>query len=175
MPGKLPVASHNGLPCSGHGIPRPATIHNTQPCGSTPIPFTIELKNKTCWWPPTPMIPLVGLSPLRATVLVNKLPIMLEMDSFIQHRSITTNIVNYTCPCGKAMCIIPTPFGGSILTIEDKGGIGHERVVTATTYTVFALKRRVARILDPLGVGPRFRSWPCKSVIAYGSPTVLCG
>ncbi len=171
----MPVASHNGLPCSGHGIPIPATIHNQQPCGSSPIPFTIEIKNKTCWWPPTPLIPLTGLTPERATVLVNKIPIMLEMDVFTPHRSITTNIINYLCPCGKAMCIIPTPFGGSILTIEDKFGIGHERVLNATTFTVFALKRRVARLLDPLGVGLPRVSWPCKSVVAYGSPNVLCG
>ena len=135
----MPVASHNGLPCSGHGIPIPATIHNQQPCGSSPIPFTIEIKNKTCWWPPTPLIPLTGLTPERATVLVNKIPIMLEMDVFTPHRSITTNIINYLCPCGKAMCIIPTPFGGSILTIEDKFGVGHERVLNATTFTVFTL------------------------------------
>ena len=73
------------------------------------------------------------------------------------------------------MCIIPTPFGGSILTIEDKFGVGHERVLNATTFTVFALKRRVARLLDPLGVGLPRVSWPCKSVVAYGSPNVLCG
>ena len=171
----MPVASHNGLPCSGHGIPISSTIHNQQPCGSPPIPFTIEIKDKTCWWPPTPLIPLTGLTPERSTVLVNKLPIMLEMDVFTPHISPTTNIINYLCPCGKAMCIIPTPIICGLLTIEDKGGVGHERVLNATTFTVFALKRRVARMLAPLGVGVPKASWPCKSVVAYGSPTVLCG
>ncbi len=32
-----PVANHNGLPCTGHGIPIPSTIHSTQACKTPPI------------------------------------------------------------------------------------------------------------------------------------------
>ena len=59
------------------------------------------------------------------------------------------------------------------LTIEDNGGVGHIRVCNATTLTVFAHKRPLARILDPLGVGIPGWSYPCYSVIAFGHPTVL--
>ena len=170
-----PVSFHNGLPCSGHGIPIPSTIHSTQPCGSPPIPYSITIKNKTCWWPPQPLIPLEALNPLRATVLVHRLPIMLEMDTFTPHISVTTNIINYLCPCGKLTCIIPTPVLCGLLTMEDMGGVGHVRVAESTTFTVFALKRRVLRIIDPLGAGKPKLSWPCSSVVAFGSATVLAG
>ena len=66
-----PVANHNGLPDTGHGIPIPSTIHSTQPCNSPPIELPIIVKDKTCLWPPTPLIPLTALNPMRATVLVN--------------------------------------------------------------------------------------------------------
>ena len=39
-----PVANINGLPCSGHGIHIPATIHSTQTCGTPPIPYSIVAK-----------------------------------------------------------------------------------------------------------------------------------
>lgn len=167
-----PVANINGLPCSGHGIPIPATIHSTQPCGSPPIPYSIVAKNLTCLWPPQPLIPLTAINPLRATVLVNKLPIMIAGDTFTPHVSVTTNIINYLCPCGKATCIIPTPIHCGTLTVED-AGVGHVRTVVSTTLTVFAFKVPIARILDPLGVGAPGVSYPCSSVVAYGSPTVL--
>lgn len=170
-----PLASLNGLPCSGHGLPVPATIHNSQPCGTPPIPFGIVLKDLTCWWAPQPLIPLEAVNPLRATVLVNGLPVMLFGDVFTPHTSTTANIINYACPCGKGMCIIPTPTTCGMLTVEDMGGVGHFRMCEATTFTVYALKRPVGRMLDPLGIGKPFVSWPCKSVVAYGSPTVLAG
>jgi hypothetical protein len=69
--------------------------------------------------------------------------------------------------------VIPTPIPCSILTIEDMGGVGHVRMVQATTITVWALKRPVARVLDPLGFGLPFFSYPCSSVVAYGAPLVL--
>ena len=53
------------------------------------------------------------------------------------------------------------------------GGVGHERVVQATSLTVYAFKVPVARILDPLGVGFPGFSYKCSSVVAYGSATVL--
>ena len=168
-----PVASLNGLPCSGHGLCIPSTIHSVQSCGSPPIPYSIIIKNFTCWWPPYPLIPLTAVNPFRATVLVNSVPIMLMGDTFSLHFSTCTNIIIYLCPCGNAICAIPTPILCSPLTIEDNGGIGHVRTVVSTTLTVFALKLPVARILDPLGVG--FPGWalPCSSVVAWGHPTVL--
>ena len=46
-----PVANHNGLPDTGHGIPIPSTIHSTQPCNSPPIELPIIVKDKTCvYW-----------------------------------------------------------------------------------------------------------------------------
>ena len=168
-----PVAFHAGLPCSGHGIPIPPAIHSTQPCGTPPIPQTILIKNQTCWWMPFPLIPINPLTVGNALVLVHKMPIMLGFDAFIPHPSFTTNIVLYLCPCGKGVCVIPTPIVGSILTAEDMGGVGHIRVVYPTTFTVWALKRPVARALDPLGIGARFFSYPCRSVVAYGAPLVL--
>ena len=80
-----PVASLNGLPCSGHGLCLPSTIHSVQSCGSPPIPYSIVIKEFTCWWPPTPMIPIFPVTPLRATVLVNRIPIMLLGDTFTPH------------------------------------------------------------------------------------------
>jgi len=59
--------------------------------------------------------------------------------------------------------------------MEDMGGVGHVRVAESTTFTVFALKRRVIRIIDPLGAGKPKLSWPCSSVVAFGSATVLAG
>ena len=168
-----PVASLNGLPCSGHGLCLPSTIHSVQVCGTPPIPYSIVIKNFTCWWPPLPLIPLTAINPFRATVLVNFIPIMLMGDVFINHPSVCTNIIIYLCPCGKAICAIPTPIPCSPLTIEDMGVIGHPRVVMATTLTVFALKLPVARILDPLGIGFPGFSYPCSSVVAFGHPTVL--
>ena len=168
-----PVASINGLPCSGHGIPIPATIHMWQSCGTPPIPLSIIVKDKTCMWPPMPLIPLTAINPLRATVLVNFLPIMIFGDMFTPHTSFGTNIINFSCPCGKAMCIIPTPTTCSMLSVEDMGGVGHARLAEATTLSVYAFKVPVARMLDPLGIGAPGASYPCSSVIAYGSPNVL--
>ena len=168
-----PVASLNGLPCSGHGLCIPSTIHSVQACGTPPIPYSIVIKNFTCWWPPLPLIPLTAINPFRATVLVNMIPIMLMGDVFINLPAVCRNIIIYLCPCGKAICAIPTPIPCSPLTIEDMGVIGHPRVVMATTLTVFALKLPVARILDPLGVGFPGFSYPCSSVVAFGHPTVL--
>lgn len=168
-----PVAVLNGLPCSGHGIPMPTAVHNQQPCHTPPIPFSIVIKDKTCWWGPQSLKPLTAVNPLRATVLVNGIPIMLMGDAFTPHKSTTTNIINYVCPCGNSVCIKPTPIPCGKLTIEDAGGIGHPRVLEATTTTVYALKLPIGRILDPLGVGKPFVSWPCRSVVSYGSPTVL--
>jgi len=167
-----PVASLNGLPCSGHGLCMPATIHSVQVCSSPPVPYSIYIKNFTCWWPPLPLIPIFPVTPDRATVLVNFIPVMLLGDAFIFHFSPCTNIIWYICPCGKGVCIIPTPIICSILTAEDTG-VGHIRVAIATTLTVFALKRPIARILDPLGVGFPGFSYPCSSVITFGHPTVL--
>lgn len=168
-----PVAFHAGLPCSGHGIPIPPAIHSTQACGTPPIPYTIVVKNSTCWWMPFPLIPISPLTIANALVLVHKLPIMLGGDAFIPHPSVTTNLILYLCPCGKGLCVIPTPIVCSILTAEDMGGIGHPRVVWATSLTVWALKRPVARVLDPLGFGAPFFSYPCSSVVAFGAPLVL--
>lgn len=170
-----PVASLNGMPCSGHGIPVPTAIHTQEPCKKPPTKLPIVVKNLTCFWPPTPLIPLTAVNPQRATVLVNGFPIMIAGDTFTPHISVTTNIVNYVCPCGPNTCIIPTPFPCSELTIEDRGGTGHSRTVVPTSTTTLAFKVPVARLLDPLGVGASGASLPCSSVVAYGSPTVLAG
>ena len=169
----LPVSSLNGLPCSGLGLCLPSTIHSVQACGTPPIPYSIVIKEFTCWWPPQPLIPIFPVTPYRATVQVNRIPIMLLGDTFTPHIAVCTNIVVYMCPCGKAMCPTPTPIPCSTLTIEDGGGVGHTRIVMATTLTVFALKLPIARILDPLGVGFPGWSYPCSSVVAWGHATVL--
>ena len=78
----LPVSSLNGLPCSGHGLCIPSTIHSVQACGTPPIPYSIVIKEYTCWWPPQPLIPIFPVTPYRATVLVNRIPIMLHGDTF---------------------------------------------------------------------------------------------
>jgi hypothetical protein len=168
-----PVGSINGMPCSGHGLCIPSTIHSVQACGTPPVPYTILIKNFTCWWPPTSLIPLTGLNPIRATVLVQGLPILCGGDVFTPHVSVCTNIIIYICPCHKGMCPIPTPVACSLLTIEDAPGTGHARVLMPTTLTVYAFKVPVGRILDPLGVGFPGFSWPCSSVVAFGHPTVL--
>ncbi|BCU95153.1 MAG: hypothetical protein CM15mV7_2690 [uncultured marine virus] len=148
-----------GLPDSGHGLCLPSTVHSVQACGSPPIPYSIVIKNKTCWWPPQPLIPIFPITPDRAMVLVNRIPVMVFGDAFTPHIAVCTNIIIYMCPCGKGVCPIPTPIPCSLLTIEDNGGIGHIRVCNATTLTVFVHKRPLARILDPLGVGiPGFLS-----------------
>lgn len=167
-----PVAAHNALPCSGHGLCLPPTIHSVQWCGTPPIPYTIKVKDFTCWWPPYPLVPLTALNPLRAMVLVHFLPIYLLGDTFTPHFSTCTNIVIYLCPCGTSICPKPTPFACSILTVEDAGGVGHPRVLFTTTLTVFALKLPVGRMLDPLGIGFPGWSYPCSSVVAWGSATV---
>ena len=173
-----PVANHNGLPCTGHGIPIPATIHSTQQCKTPPIRLGIVMKNKTCLWPPTPLVPLTALNPARAMVLVNGLPIMINGDTFTPHLSPTTNIINYLCPCGKATCIIPTPTVCSLLTAEDIAG-GHPRTLDTGFYqSVRAFKIPIGRLGDNLGKGslpPVSIGYPCMSKIAYGSPNVLAG
>ena len=169
----LPVSSLNGLPCSGHGLCIPSTVHSVQSCGSTPIPYSIVIKEYTCWWPPQALIPIFPVTPYRATVQVNRIPIMLHGDTFQPHIAVCTNIIVYMCPCGKSTCPTPTPIPCSTLTIEDGGGVGHTRILMATTLTVFALKLPIARILDPLGVGFPGWSYPCSSVVAWGHATVL--
>ena len=169
-----PVAALNGLPCSGHGLCLPPVVHSTQSCGSPPIPRTIKIKEYSCWWPPLSLIPIFPITPDRATVLVHGFPIMLSGDTFIPHPSTCTNIVIYMCPCGNAVCPVPTPIPCSVLTLEDKG-VGHARTAYPTTIFTFALKRLVIRILDPLGVGFPGWSYPCSSVVAYGSMTVWAG
>jgi len=168
-----PVTSLNGLPDSGHGLCLPSTIHSVQSCGSPPIPYSIVIKNFTCWWPPTPLVPTFPITLDRAMVQVNRIPVMVLGDTFTPHISTCTNIVIHICPCGKSLCAIPSAIPCSNLTIEDNGGTGHIRVCYATSLTVFACKRPIARILDPLGVGFPGFSLPCSSVIAFGHPTVL--
>ena len=169
----LPVAPITGLPCSGHGICIPGTVHSVQACVTPPVPYSIKIKEWTCWWPPQPLIPYTALNPLKALVLTNGLPTMTLGDVFVNHISPCTNIVIYMCPCGKALCPIFTPIICSALTIEDMAGIGHIRFLMATSLTVFVTKLPIGRVLDPLGIGFRFWSYPCSSVVAYGSPTVL--
>ena len=168
----LPVAPITGLPCSGHGICIPSTVHCVMGCAGPPPMYPIKIKQWTCWWPPLPLIPFGPLHPLKATVLTNFLPTMTFGDRFINHPSPCTNIVIHMCPCGKAVCPIPTPYPCSLLTIEE-GGIGHTRILIAQSKTVFCYKLPIGRIFDPLGIGFPGFSWPCSSVVAYGSPNVL--
>ena len=170
-----PVASLNGLPCSGHGLCIPGAVHEVTGCGTPPKPKGIVIKNKTCWWPPLPLIPIFPITPDRLTVLVNGIPIMLHGDTFTPHPSSCTNIVVHMCPCGNSVCPRPTPYPCSVLTIEDAGGVGHPRILNATTLTVLGLKRFIARVADPLGVGLPGKSYVCSSVVTYGSPNVISG
>ena len=118
-------------------------------------------------------MPFGPLSPLKAMVLTNGLPTMTFGDRFIPHISPCTNIIIYMCPCGKSLCPVPTPIPCSILTTEDMGGVGHMRILFATSLTVYVTKLPIGRVLDPLGVGTLAYSYPCNSVVAYGSPNVL--
>lgn len=173
----LPVAPITGLPCSGHGICIPSTVHSVQACKTPPIPYSIVIKEWTCWWPPTNLVPINPLAAIKATVLINGLPCMTFGDMFTPHISTCTNIIIYMCPCPKsALCPVPTPIPCSLLTIEDNAGTGHPRFAFTSTLSVFSTKLPLARVLDPLGVGtPGWMGWsyPCNSVIAYGSPNVL--
>ena len=65
----LPVSSLNGLPCSGHGLCIPTTVHSVQACGTPPIPYSIVIKEYTCWWPPQPLIPIFPVTPVSYTHL----------------------------------------------------------------------------------------------------------
>ena len=125
-----PVTSLNGLPDSGHGLCLPSTIHSVQSCGSPPIPYSIVIKNFTCWWPPTPLVPTFPITLDRAMVQVNRIPVMVLGDTFTPHISTCTNIVIHICPCGKSLCAIPSAIPCSNLTIEDNGGTGYIRVAT---------------------------------------------
>ena len=94
-----PVTSLNGLPCTGHGLCLPSTVHSVQACGSPPIPYTIVIKNKTCWWPPTPLIPTFPITPDRAMVQVNRIPVMVFGDIFTPHILSLIHISEPTRPC----------------------------------------------------------------------------
>ena len=85
----LPVSSLNGLPCSGHGLCLPSTVHSVQACGTPPIPYSIVIKEFTCWWPPQPLIPIFPVTPYRATVQVNRIPIMLHGDTSVSYTHLT--------------------------------------------------------------------------------------
>ena len=100
---------------------------------------------------------------------------MIMGDTFTPHMSPTTNIITYLCPCGKATCIIPTPIVCSLLTVEDQGGIGHPRILFATTKTVLAFKLPIGRVTDKLGAPAGYGGYPCSSRVTYGSPTVMAG
>ena len=154
----LPVSSLNGLPCSGHGLCLPSTIHSVQSCGSTPIPYSIVIKEYTCWWPPQPLIPIFPVTPYRATVQVNRIPIMIHGDTFTPHIAVCTNIIVYMCPCGKSMC--PTPPPSSIVRVlQGIGvGVGHTALPQGHMYTTILVHTAICGMnVSPINMmGIRF-------------------
>lgn len=161
-----------GLPtsfCTGHGICVPGAIHYIGGCGTACPPlcptYPVLAKNATCYWPPTLC---TALTSLIGTVLVNgQIPLKLG-DPLIPHQAACTNLVIQIC-CTPGGCVI-TIYNCwcSLLATEDALGLGHPRVVWALTKTVFADKRPMAGVGDPLGP-------PCLSYIGTGSPNVMVG
>lgn len=169
MPGLAAIVTGT---CTGHGVPIPANIHNTNPCNALPAcppgptpTKPVSVKNASCLWPPTKLTPLDPTAICRTVFINGKTPLC-DGDKLKYHKSPTTNIVivpvgskckpkTFKCSCSK-------------LTTEDMFGRGHDRIVKATTATVFVNGKRLAAVGDPLGP-------PCLSVIGTGSVNVMVG
>lgn len=167
---KSPAAIYQGT-CTGHGIPIPGKVHSmfVDPCGVTPMsatPYSIAIKNKGCLWRPFPIAPASPLA-LR-NVLINGIPPVLFGDVLTPHTSETMHTVISSC-CSPESCN-PTVIKAScsMLTVEDGKGVGHPRIVKATTKNVLVNGRPLAKVGDPMFI-------PCKSKIASGSKNVLVG
>lgn len=162
-----------GLPtsfCTGHGICVPMAIHYIGGCGTSCPPvlcptYPVLAKNATCYWPPTIC---TAVTSLVGTVIVNgQIPLKLG-DLLLPHQATCTNLVIEIC-CTPGGCTIRIyNCSCSLLATEDLLGVGHPRVVWALTKTVFADKRPLGSVGDPLGP-------PCLSYIGTGSPNVMCG
>ena len=161
----VPAAIYRGN-CSGHGVAISGHIHGWFGCGTTCLTCStksVAVKNAVCFWPPTVLAPF---APYVRNVFVNSILPILDKDVLTVHRASSTNII-MVGPCGKTP---PRPkvCNCSMLASEDKKGIGHTRVMHATTKTVFANKLAMGKVGDQLGP-------PCLSVIAQGSPNVKIG
>jgi uncharacterized Zn-binding protein involved in type VI secretion len=169
MPGLAAIITGT---CTGHGVPIKAHIHSVNPCnafpacppGPTPVK-PVAVKNATCLWPPTKLTPLRPDSIAR-TVFINGVTPLCDGDQLIFHISPTTNIV--IVPAGSKCKPKKIPCICSRLAAEDLLGRGHDRIVKATTSSVFVNGRRLATVGDFLGP-------PCLSVIGTGSANVIVG
>jgi hypothetical protein len=122
----------------------------------------------TCQWPVTPLTPK-DASVFARTVFINGQTPLCDGDQLIEHKSPTTNLIQWIQQAGDK-CIGPLtkPCNCSLLTTEDAFGQGHPRVVKALGATVFVNGKRLAAIGDPLGP-------PCLSTIGKGSTNVIVG
>jgi uncharacterized Zn-binding protein involved in type VI secretion len=169
MPGLAAIITGT---CTGHGVPIPANIHNINGCnafpacppGPTPVK-PVATMNSTCLWPPTKLTPL-DPSVLARTVFINNVTPLCDGDKLIYHKSPTTNIV--IVPAGSKCKPKKFKCSCSRLSAEDAFGRGHDRIVKATSTTVFVNGKRLATVGDPLGP-------PCLSVIGTGSTNVIVG
>lgn len=162
--------------CSGHGVQVNAHIHGTAPCNApdpcppaSPVaPQPLATKDATCYWPSLNTLPLDPKSVAR-TVTIEGVQPLCNGDNLIVHPAAksSTNIVLH--PTGKYCTPKPKPCYCGVLTTEDTPtGVGHPRVVKATTTTVFVCGVALATVGDPLGP-------PCKSTILTGAKTVAVG
>ena len=161
----VPAAIYRGN-CSGHGVAISGHIHGWFGCGTTCLTCStkpVATKNAVCYWPPTVLAPF---APYVRNVFVHGILPILDKDILTVHRAASTNII-MVGPCGKTP---PRPkvCNCSMLASEDKKGIGHTRVMHATTKTVYANTLAMGKVGDMLGP-------PCLSTIAQGSPNVMIG
>jgi hypothetical protein len=175
---KRPAGIYRGS-CTGHGIgaaagaavhPIISALCGGSACGDPAIKMPLVAKNAQCYWPPTPLAPLVAVCPTNP-VLINKIVPILDNDMLTYHISPSTNTVITTCP-GNPVTFPPTTCNCSVsLVTEDVSGRGHERKAVATTASVFINKKRACRVGDPLNgvhIG-------CLSMIAGGATDVFIG
>ena len=100
----LPVAPITGLPCSGHGICIPGTVHSVQACGTPPVPYSIKIKEWT-WVATSTIDPYTALNPLKALVLTNGLPTM-TLGDVLFNTSHLVPISSSTCAHVVKRCVL---------------------------------------------------------------------
>jgi hypothetical protein len=175
---KKPAGIYRGS-CTGHGIGAAGTVAlhpvtsglcAAAACGDPAIKLPLVAKNAQCYWPPTPLVPLVAVCPAQP-VFINKIIPILDNDLLTYHISPSMNTVITTCP-GNPVTFPPTTCNCSVsLVTEDVNGRGHERKAVSTGKSVFVNKRRLSRVGDPLNgihVG-------CLSLIGGGAVDVFVG
>ena len=175
MPASLAAVSTGT--CTGEGIAIPLNVHDTTRCAQPPCPpanaackiLPLAAKISTCHWPPTPLTHLNPATAVKTVRIEGQIPLVMG-DVLIPHKSDTTNQVINLFPTPKSGCTTPKPSACncSLLTKEDRFGVGHPRKVVATGKSVLVEGRPLAVIGDPLGP-------PCFARIGTGAKTVLVG